>query len=126
MTGKLKNGMALVRFDTLYLTLLMSFFLLLSLLPNRFSFDCVFLCRPPGHHAMSTESNGYCFFNNAVLAAKHALKEHNVKRYKAFGDTLCVCLKFASSLNLFHLDLAQKRYCLYFIDLAIVLLMRKH
>ncbi|XP_014270934.1 histone deacetylase 6 isoform X2 [Halyomorpha halys] len=32
------------------------------------------LIRPPGHHAMRSEFNGYCFFNNAALATRHALK----------------------------------------------------
>jgi acetoin utilization deacetylase AcuC-like enzyme len=27
------------------------------------------LCRPPGHHAMQAGSNGFCFFNNACIAA---------------------------------------------------------
>jgi acetoin utilization deacetylase AcuC-like enzyme len=27
------------------------------------------LCRPPGHHAMRDCSNGFCFFNNACIAA---------------------------------------------------------
>lgn len=29
------------------------------------------LCRPPGHHAMRDCSNGFCFFNNACIAAHH-------------------------------------------------------
>ena len=29
------------------------------------------LCRPPGHHATGQKSGGYCFFNNAALAAKY-------------------------------------------------------
>lgn len=29
------------------------------------------LCRPPGHHATSTLYGGYCFFNNAAIAADH-------------------------------------------------------
>ena len=28
------------------------------------------LCRPPGHHAMSNGANGFCFFNNAAVAAQ--------------------------------------------------------
>ena len=28
------------------------------------------LCRPPGHHAMSDQYGGYCFFNNAAVAAQ--------------------------------------------------------
>jgi len=30
------------------------------------------LCRPPGHHATSSLYGGYCFFNNAAIAANHA------------------------------------------------------
>jgi acetoin utilization deacetylase AcuC-like enzyme len=30
------------------------------------------LCRPPGHHAPSGLYGGYCFFNNAAVAAHHA------------------------------------------------------
>ncbi len=29
------------------------------------------LCRPPGHHAVSNMYGGYCFFNNAAIAAHH-------------------------------------------------------
>jgi acetoin utilization deacetylase AcuC-like enzyme len=28
------------------------------------------LCRPPGHHALSNASNGFCIFNNAAIAAQ--------------------------------------------------------
>ena len=31
------------------------------------------LCRPPGHHATTSLYGGYCFFNNAAIAATHAL-----------------------------------------------------
>uniref|UniRef100_A0A182R9J4 Protein deacetylase HDAC6 n=1 Tax=Anopheles funestus TaxID=62324 RepID=A0A182R9J4_ANOFN len=31
------------------------------------------ILRPPGHHAMTAEYNGYCFFNNVAIAAQHAL-----------------------------------------------------
>lgn len=31
------------------------------------------LCRPPGHHAAFDQYGGYCFFNNAAVAAQHAL-----------------------------------------------------
>ena len=30
------------------------------------------LCRPPGHHAARALYGGYCFFNNAAVAAQHA------------------------------------------------------
>jgi acetoin utilization deacetylase AcuC-like enzyme len=29
------------------------------------------LCRPPGHHAAASLYGGYCFFNNAAIAAHH-------------------------------------------------------
>jgi acetoin utilization deacetylase AcuC-like enzyme len=31
------------------------------------------LCRPPGHHATSSLYGGYCFFNNAAIAAQHVV-----------------------------------------------------
>ncbi|WP_299892476.1 histone deacetylase family protein [uncultured Ruegeria sp.] len=30
------------------------------------------LCRPPGHHAAIDQFGGYCFLNNAAIAAQHA------------------------------------------------------
>lgn len=33
------------------------------------------LCRPPGHHAAFDQFGGYCFFNNAAIAAQRALAE---------------------------------------------------
>lgn len=33
------------------------------------------LCRPPGHHAARKHSGGYCYFNNAAIAAQH-LAQH--------------------------------------------------
>jgi acetoin utilization deacetylase AcuC-like enzyme len=30
------------------------------------------LCRPPGHHAATSVFGGYCFFNNAAVAAQYA------------------------------------------------------
>jgi histone deacetylase 6 len=38
------------------------------------------IIRPPGHHAMHNEPNGYCYFNNAAVVAKLALEKHNMKR----------------------------------------------
>ncbi len=32
--------------------------------------DAIALCRPPGHHAGKRRYGGYCYFNNAYLAAK--------------------------------------------------------
>ncbi|MCB8877298.1 histone deacetylase family protein [Acidisoma silvae] len=33
------------------------------------------LCRPPGHHAGSDHYGGYCFLNNAAIAAQHVLDQ---------------------------------------------------
>jgi acetoin utilization deacetylase AcuC-like enzyme len=37
------------------------------------------LCRPPGHHAPSGLYGGYCFFNNAAVAAHHVASSTGVK-----------------------------------------------
>ncbi len=37
------------------------------------------LCRPPGHHAGHATFGGYCFLNNAALAAQH-LRDHGFSR----------------------------------------------
>ena len=36
--------------------------------------------RPPGHHALSNRSMGFCIFGNIVIAARHALEQHKLKR----------------------------------------------
>ena len=36
--------------------------------------------RPPGHHAESDHPMGFCLFNNAVIAARHAQRNHGVER----------------------------------------------
>lgn len=38
------------------------------------------IIRPPGHHAMEAEYNGYCFFNNVAIAAQRALDRGDAKR----------------------------------------------
>jgi acetoin utilization deacetylase AcuC-like enzyme len=38
------------------------------------------LSRPPGHHALRSETMGFCIFNFAVGAAKYALQRYNLKR----------------------------------------------
>lgn len=43
--------------------------------------DNVFVqARPPGHHAEATKPMGFCFFNNAAIAARHAQKTYGAER----------------------------------------------
>lgn len=36
--------------------------------------------RPPGHHAETVRAMGFCFFNNAAIAARYAQKIHGAER----------------------------------------------
>ena len=37
------------------------------------------LCRPPGHHASKDQFGGYCFYNNAAIAAQHMRDQGTAK-----------------------------------------------
>ena len=37
------------------------------------------LCRPPGHHATTSLYGGYCFFNNAAIAADHVARTTGIR-----------------------------------------------
>ncbi len=36
--------------------------------------------RPPGHHAETARAMGFCLFNNAAIAARHAQDHHGIER----------------------------------------------
>lgn len=38
------------------------------------------LIRPPGHHAETNQAKGFCFFNNAAIAAEHLLRRRGLKK----------------------------------------------
>jgi acetoin utilization deacetylase AcuC-like enzyme len=42
------------------------------------------LGRPPGHHAVADDAMGFCFVNNASVAAQYALDEHGLDRVAIF------------------------------------------
>lgn len=47
------------------------------------------LCRPPGHHASRGAMGGYCYFNNAALAADRLLNQVQSVKCKMQSDVAC-------------------------------------
>lgn len=46
--------------------------------------------RPPGHHAEAGKVQGFCFFNNAAVAARHLQEECGIKKVCIFDwDVHC-------------------------------------
>lgn len=43
------------------------------------------LVRPPGHHAMPDEAQGFCLFSNAAIAGRYAMAKHGLEKV-AFVD----------------------------------------
>ena len=52
--------------------------------------------RPPGHHAMKAEPNGFCLCNNVGIAAKYALANSFQKVESATNQEACCPWKIAS------------------------------
>eukprot|EP00210_Caulerpa_lentillifera_P002036 g1951.t1 len=42
------------------------------------------LCRPPGHHALPSDSFGFCIFGTAAVAARHAQHHHGLQKILVF------------------------------------------
>lgn len=42
------------------------------------------IVRPPGHHAHSNKAGGFCFYNNAGVAARVAQRDFGVKKVCIF------------------------------------------
>lgn len=42
--------------------------------------NCFLAMRPPGHHAERAAAMGFCFFNNAAIAARHGQAAHSAQR----------------------------------------------
>ena len=43
---------------------------------------------PPGHHAETATAMGFCLFNNAAIAARHARKKHGIGVWRSWISTV--------------------------------------
>lgn len=51
-----------------------------NLVMKRHAKNAFCAIRPPGHHAHASRANGFCFINNAAVAAMHAIAEYRLQR----------------------------------------------
>lgn len=51
-----------------------------NLVMKRHAKNAFCAIRPPGHHAHASRANGFCFINNAAVAAMHAIAEYRLER----------------------------------------------
>ena len=71
--------------------------------------------RPPGHHARSDTTSGFCLFNNVAVAARHALDSLGARRVFIFdwdihhGDGINDIFR-ASAVSYTHLTLPTTPY----------------
>jgi acetoin utilization deacetylase AcuC-like enzyme len=47
---------------------------------NGYAANAFVAMRPPGHHAETATAMGFCFLNNAAIAARHAQKHYGAER----------------------------------------------
>lgn len=83
MFADVSIGNVLVLFQTTFELSLLAVGSTIELLDHILDGRCqngMAVIRPPGHHAMKAEFNGYCFFNNVAVAAQRALANGSAKR----------------------------------------------
>lgn len=51
-----------------------------NMVMNRYAKNAFCAIRPPGHHAYADRAGGFCFINNAAVAAMHAIAEFRLER----------------------------------------------
>jgi acetoin utilization deacetylase AcuC-like enzyme len=67
--------------------------------------------RPPGHHAESNKACGFCFLNNAGIAAMHAHVNYGIERVAVLdfdvhhGDSILIQYTIISISIQFNFDI---------------------